>query len=59
MTDTKFLTVKAVARKLSCSGSYIYKLLAAGKLSHLREGRFYRISEADLEKWIADRRKDV
>lgn len=59
MTDIKFLTVKAVARQLSCSPSYIYKLISENKLPHLREGRFYRVSEADLAKWIDDRRKDT
>jgi len=54
----KFLTVKAVARKLSCSCSYVYKIIAAGKLPHLREGRFYRIAEKDLEVWINDRKRE-
>ena len=52
MSMEKPFTVKALAERWSCSGSYIYKLIAEGKLRafHLG-GVLKRVSSEEVERW--------
>ena len=52
-----FLTVSAVAERLSVSASLVYQMIESGKLAHHRIGTgrgTIRISETDLESYLAE-----
>jgi len=51
----KFLTVKAVARRLSVSDKYIYALLSERRMPYIKVGNAYRILESELEEYLEKR----
>ncbi|MCR9200204.1 MAG: helix-turn-helix domain-containing protein [Planctomycetaceae bacterium] len=55
--NDQFLTVSAVAERLSVSASLVYQMIESGKLAHHRIGTgrgTIRISETDLESYLAE-----
>ena len=51
-----YLSTKIVAERLSMSCKTIRRYLKSGTLPSLKIGKLRRISEADLEKFIDDRK---
>ncbi len=52
---TRFLTVAEVAQNLRVSTMTVYRLVKAGHLGATRIGKSYRISESDLDRYLASR----
>jgi excisionase family DNA binding protein len=52
---TRFLTVAEVAQILRVSTMTVYRLVKAGQLGSTRVGKSYRISEGDLDRYLASR----
>ena len=50
------LTAREIARRLSVSRSEAYLLMTRGELPTVRIGRAVRVSERDLDEWIARNR---
>ena len=55
VTRTRFLTVAEVAQSLRVSTMTVYRLVKAGQLGATRVGKSYRISESDLDHYLASR----
>jgi putative molybdopterin biosynthesis protein len=53
----ELLKVEDVARITRLSLPMIYKLIAKGKLAHVRIGRSLRVDSADLDEFIRQRRQ--
>jgi excisionase family DNA binding protein len=51
----RFLTVAEVARMLRVSNMTVYRLVNAGDIAAVRVGKSYRLREADIDKYLADR----
>lgn len=51
-----FLSIKQAAAQLAVSGRLLYKLVDEGKIASYRIGSAVRISEEDLESYLASRR---
>jgi excisionase family DNA binding protein len=52
-----FLDVPAVARRLQVSGKTVRRLIDRGELAVHRIGRLLRMSEADLQSYVAKQRE--
>jgi len=52
LLDDRYLTVKAVARKLNLPRSKVYQLIQKRELPFVRINNTYRIPERLLESWI-------
>ncbi len=50
-----FLTVAEVAALMRVSTMTVYRLIKAGDLAAVRVGRSYRISEGDVDQYLASR----
>lgn len=48
----EMLTVKAVARRLNVSDKLIYKMIAEGRIPHIKVGKSYRILKSELSEWL-------
>lgn len=48
-----FLTVAEVASQLRVSNMTVYRLINAGQLPAVRIGKSYRITEDDVDKYLA------
>lgn len=48
----KLLTLRQAAERLGCSYSYVYRLYRSGTLPVVKQGRFVRIAESDLDLWL-------
>jgi excisionase family DNA binding protein len=51
----RFLTVAEVASLLRVSTMTVYRLIKAGDLASVRVGKSYRVSEDDVDAYIASR----
>jgi excisionase family DNA binding protein len=51
----RFLTVAEVATSLRVSTMTVYRLIHAGELASLRVGKSYRITQADVDRYLATR----
>ena len=47
-----FLTVAEVADMLRVSNMTVYRLITAGSLPAVRVGKSYRLTEADVDKYL-------
>lgn len=54
MEDT-LLDTRQVARRLSISRSYVYRLVRAGALPAVRIGRAVRVRPRDLDRYLQQR----
>jgi excisionase family DNA binding protein len=52
-SKARFLTVQEVAKLLRVSSMTVYRLIKAGDLSAVRVGRSFRVSEADVDAYLA------
>ncbi|MFO1537302.1 MAG: helix-turn-helix domain-containing protein [Actinomycetota bacterium] len=52
---SRFLTVQEVADLMRVSSMTVYRLIKAGDLSAVRVGRSFRVSEADVDAYLASR----
>lgn len=52
----RHLTVAQAALELSCSRKFIYEVIWAGTLPHLKVGRSLRVDRADWEKFLVSLR---
>ena len=52
----KYLSTEMVADRLSMSPKQIRRYLKSGKLPSIKIGKLRRIAEADLEKFLDDRK---
>lgn len=50
-----FLTPKEVSQRIRVSADYVYGELRAGRLESYHIGPRYRVTEAQLERWLAAR----
>ncbi|HEX3542864.1 MAG TPA: helix-turn-helix domain-containing protein [Acidimicrobiales bacterium] len=50
---SRFVTVSEVANLLRVSNMTVYRLVQSGQLPAIRVGRSYRISEDDVDKYLA------
>ena len=53
----RLLTPAEAAEVLRVPTSWIYRAAREGRLPHLRLGRYVRLDERELERWIAEQRK--
>ena len=53
--QARLLTVAEVAAQLRVSNMTVYRLIKAGDVGAVRVGKSYRISEADIDRYLADR----
>ena len=51
----RFMTVAEVAALMRVSTMTVYRLIKAGDLPAVRFGKSYRIDEADVDAYLADR----
>ena len=54
LIDDRYLTVKAVARKLNLPRSKVYQLIQKKEIPFVRINNTYRIPERLLESWIRE-----
>lgn len=52
------LRIPEVAAELGLGRSSVYQLIQAGELPVVRIGRAVRVSRADLEAWVDQRRRE-
>ena len=52
---SSLLTVSEVAAAMRVSNMTVYRLIKCGDLPALRVGKNYRIREADVQRYLADR----
>ncbi len=52
---TEFLTVAEVASMLRVSNMTVYRLINAGELPAVRVGKSYRLTEADVDRYLSGR----
>ena len=50
----RFLTVAEVADTLRVSTMTVYRLIKAGDLPAVRVGKSYRLTEEDVDRYLAD-----
>ncbi|MFZ6003482.1 MAG: helix-turn-helix domain-containing protein [Actinomycetota bacterium] len=55
----RFLTPSEVAEQLRVSSMTVYRLIKSGELRAARIGKSYRISEEDVDAYIAARFSDA
>lgn len=51
----RFMTVAEVAALMRVSTMTVYRLIKAGDLPAVRFGKSYRLDEADVDAYLADR----
>ena len=51
----RFLTVAEVASLLRVSTMTVYRLIKAGELASVRVGKSYRVTEDDVDRYLASR----
>jgi len=54
----KLFTAFEVAERLRLHVETVYRLIHNGALPALKVGRQWRFAEADLQRWMCDRRKE-
>ena len=52
---SRFLTVAEVADQMRVSTMTVYRLIKAGEIGAVRVGKSYRISEDDMDRYLASR----
>lgn len=55
LSKARFLTVQEVADLLRVSAMTVYRLIKAGDLAAVRVGRSFRVSESDVDTYLAAR----
>ena len=55
LSKARFLTVQEVANLMRVSSMTVYRLIKAGELPAVRVGRAFRVSETDVDAYLAAR----
>ena len=55
LSKSRFLTVQEVADVMRVSSMTVYRLIKSGELSAVRVGRSFRVSEGDVDHYLASR----
>jgi excisionase family DNA binding protein len=55
LSKSRFLTVQEVADLMRVSSMTVYRLIKAGELPAVRVGRSFRVSEPDVDAYLASR----
>ncbi len=55
LSKARFLTVQEVADLMRVSSMTVYRLIKAGELPAVRVGRSFRVSEPDVDAYLASR----
>jgi excisionase family DNA binding protein len=55
LSKARFLTVQEVADLMRVSSMTVYRLIKAGDLPAVRVGRSFRVSEVDVDTYLASR----
>ncbi len=55
LSKSRFLTVQEVADLMRVSSMTVYRLIKAGDLAAVRVGRSFRVSEPDVDAYLAAR----
>ena len=55
LSKARFLTVQEVAALMRVSSMTVYRLIKAGDLPAVRVGRSFRVSELDVDTYLASR----
>ena len=53
LSKSRFLTVQEVADLMRVSSMTVYRLIKAGELGAVRVGRSYRVTEDDVDRYLA------
>ncbi len=53
MTTPQLLTVQEVADAMRVSNMTVYRLINSGSLPAVRVGKSYRLTEADVDRYLA------
>lgn len=51
----QLLSVPQIAQRLLCSERYVRQEIATGRLAEVNLGRLVRVTEAELQRYIAER----
>ena len=54
-SKARFLTVQEVAEHMRVSSMTVYRLIKGGELPAVRVGRSFRVSDADVDAYLASR----
>lgn len=57
MATTIFYTIPQVAEMLQLTPDHIYRVTASGELGYFKVGRMKRITQEQLDAWLASKRK--
>ena len=55
LSKSRFLTVQEVADVMRVSSMTVYRLIKSSELSAVRVGRSFRVSEVDVDRYLAAR----
>ncbi len=55
LSKSRFLTVQEVADVMRVSSMTVYRLIKSGELAAVRVGRSFRVSEVDVDSYLAAR----
>ena len=55
LSKSRFLTVQEVADVMRVSSMTVYRLIKSGDLAAVRVGRSFRVSEVDVDSYLAAR----
>ncbi len=59
MSDKEFLSLEEVADKLGVTYQLVYKLARSGELPAVRLGKLYRVSSADLDAYLEEKKRET
>jgi excisionase family DNA binding protein len=55
LSKSRFLTVQEVADVMRVSSMTVYRLIKSGELAAVRVGRSFRVSDVDVDQYLAAR----
>ena len=59
MSEKEFLSLEEVADKLGVTYQLVYKLARSGDLPAVRLGKLYRVSTADLNAYLEEKKRET
>ena len=59
MSDKEYMSLEEVADMLGVTYQLVYKLARSGELPAVRLGKLYRVSRADLNAYLEDKKREA
>lgn len=59
MKEKEFLSLEEVAEKLGVTYQLVYRLARSGDLPAVRLGKLYRVSTADLDAYLEEKKRET